>query len=99
MNKALGCPPSPTRGVLQHNKNWLYKFPNFSLRTTKSSRVGSSVRRRGFFFFYQKAADTSASLRGFVDLVLSEDDLPRCVSDTATKPTTVCQRQRIFAPI
>jgi hypothetical protein len=87
------------RGVLQHNKNWLYKFPNFSLRTTKSSRVGSSVRRRSFIIYlfipprYQKAADTSASLRGFVDLVLAEDDLSRCVSDTTTKPTTVCQTQ------
>jgi hypothetical protein len=119
VNKALGCPPSPMRGVLQHNKNWLLKFPNFSLRTTKSSRVGSRVWRRSFFlitfcFCIRKLPmetdtpcgasvdlnhDTSASLRGFVDFVLSEVDLSHCVSEATVKPTTVCQTQRTFAPI
>jgi len=43
--------------------------------------------------------DTSASLRGFVDFVLSEVDLSRCISDATIMPTTVRQTQRTFAPI
>lgn len=97
------------RGVLQHNKNWLYQFPNFSSRTTNLFKLAAASGGEGFLnfvlFLYQKTADgnghalwrvgwfeshdTTASLRGFVDFVLSEDDLSRCVSDTTIKPSTM----------